>query len=185
MPTLTFGMLYSFAPELVMPLSVRMLPFLFFTTCLIPIASISLMKLMGQLEDLHMMGRRERRTPFMMVTLYYVMTAYLFVVKMQVNQTVAVIFVASSVLLMLLTVITFWYKISIHSAGIGGLAGLFLALVFTSPSEPINILFTSSVIATGVVMSARLKVDAHTAGEVWTGALVGSSLFFFGLYYFG
>ena len=173
MPSYTFGILYIFAPELIMPLSIRTLPFLFFTTCIIPLASISLMKVMGQISSLKMESREDRKLPFMMVTIYYTVTSYLFIFKLNVNETVAAIFIATGVLLLVVSVVTFWFKISIHAAGVSGLTGLLLALVFNYPSEPINYLFLILVVMSGLTMSARLQLNAHTPKEILLGGTAG------------
>ena len=121
----------------------------------------------------------------MMVTVYYGVTAYLFIFKMHVNQTVATIFLATGVLLLVLTLITFWYKISIHAAGVSGLVGILLALALNYPNPVIGRLLIVFLICSGLVMSARLQLNAHTPMEILSGSLLGSGICFLILNFLG
>lgn len=69
--------------------------------------------------------------------------------------------------------INFYWKISAHGIGIGGLSGLLFAI---APNLNANLalpLFTGSVIAAGLVGSSRLILRRHTLGQVLCGFLVG------------
>ncbi|MFY0626453.1 MAG: hypothetical protein JXR07_09170 [Reichenbachiella sp.] len=120
-----------------------------------------------------MASREERVMPFFFISVFYGMTAYMFIFKIHVNEIVALIFISTVVLILMLSIITIWFKISIHAAGLSGLTGYLVALLFLLPNSNMYYLIILALIATGTVMSARLNLDAHTPKEIWGGAAVG------------
>lgn len=185
MPTFTCGVVYLWLPELIMPISVMIFPFLFFSTFVVPVASISMLKVLGSIESLHMKTRQERVMPFLFITLFYAMTAYTFIFKIQVSHLVAVIFVSASLLVALISIITLWFKISVHAAAMAGLSGYLLSLAQSHPSSGVLVPFFVCIILSGLVMSARLYLRAHSPKEIWIGAAVGFALCFCAIKWFG
>ncbi|MEO9965869.1 MAG: PA-phosphatase [Reichenbachiella sp.] len=176
MPTMTFLILYRFMPEIIKPLTIVTLPFLFITTFMIPVLSISVLKFSGHISNFSLDKREERIMPFFFVSIFYGLTAYLFVFKIQVNDVIATLLLATSVLVVLLTVITLWFKISIHAAGISGVVGFFIAFGLRYPDSQALYPLMFLTIAAGLVMSARLQLNAHTPQEIIAGLLVGLSI---------
>jgi len=116
--------------------------------------------------------------PFLYVTLFYMATAYMFIFKMQANLIVSSIFVSTCLTLAILTFITLFYKISIHSAGMMGVTGYLIALSFAYPDSMVFYSMIGILICSGLVMSARLELSAHQPKEVLLGAVVGFTLSF-------
>ena len=81
-----------------------------------------------------------------------------------------------TVLLGLLWVLNFLLKVSVHAAGLGGLTGLFAALWLKTMLPGLLGLMLLSLFCTGVVMSARLYLQAHSPSEVYIGAAAGGLL---------
>ncbi len=78
------------------------------------------------------------------------------------------------------TLITFFYKISIHSLSMWGAVGIVLPL--NKIVEGSLLWPTAAIIAiAGLVMSSRLFLNAHTPREILLGAVVGFSIGFGGL----
>ena len=176
MPTLSFGLLYVFLPEAVQPLSIMVLPFLFLTTFVIPLLSISMIRWVGTIKSIKMERREDRVVPFIYVTIFYVITAYMFTFRIQANVVVYTIFVSTCLLLALLTLITNWFKISIHAAGMMGVTGYLLALSLAYPGSQIYYPALIMLVCSGWVMSARLALKAHSLKEIMAGAIVGLGL---------
>lgn len=181
MPTLTFSILYFFLPNVVRPLSLVILPFLFFTTFIIPFLSVMMMKVLGQIQSLKMEDRQERITPFLYVTVFYAITAYMFVFRIHANIIISTIFISTCLLLAVLTLITLKYKISIHAAGMCGVTGYLLALALKYPDTNVFYPLLVMIICSGLVMSARLFLGAHKFSEIVWGAVVGIGICFIGL----
>jgi membrane-associated phospholipid phosphatase len=184
MPTLTFLLLYAFSPQLILPLSWISLPFLFITTFIIPIISISILRVSGSISSLKMENREERVVPFVFITLFYGMTTYLFIFKVGVNELVTVIFVSTTLLIVILTVITSVFKVSIHAAGMAGVCGYLLSLCWKNPGSELQYPLMGLILLAGVVMTARLQLNAHRPIEILVGSLIGSATCFSALYWF-
>lgn len=184
MPSMTFLILYWLMPELIKPLTLVTLPFLFITTFLIPLLSISMLRVLGSISSLKLENRQERIMPFSFVSIFYGMTTYLFVVKIQVNETIAIILVSTTILILVLTAITFWVKISIHAAGISGVVGYFLVFGLKSPNSHALYPLLVLILAAGIVMSARLQLNAHSPKEILAGTITGLGICFNILYWF-
>lgn len=184
MPSMTFLILYWLMPELIKPLTLVTLPFLFITTFLIPLLSISMLKFSGSISSFKLENREERVMPFLFVSIFYGLTTYLFVFKIQVNEVIAILLAATTVLVAVLTLITVWFKISIHAAGISGVVGFFLVFGVRYPDSQALYPLVVLLISAGLVMSARLQLNAHTPKEILAGTVTGFGICFGTLYWF-
>lgn len=84
-------------------------------------------------------------------------------------------------LVILSTIITFFYKVSIHSLAASGLIGIMLPL--NKAIENNALLWPTAwvLLISGLIMSARLYLNAHTFNEVLTGAMAGFIVGFAGM----
>ena len=82
------------------------------------------------------------------------------------------------------TLITFFYKVSVHSIGICGLLGMLLPLNRTSEDHMLFYPTLGVLIVAGIVMSARLQLNGHTLREVLIGGVVGFSVSLLAMAYF-
>jgi hypothetical protein len=119
--------------------------------------------------------RKERNIPLIITTVLYFATSFI-IFRFPIPGFLKSFIFASAFLSLMVTVINFWWKISIHSVGAGSLIGLvlILSLKMLTPLEWYLIL---TIIAGGLVLSSRLKLNLHNPQQVWVGLLAG----FFGL----
>lgn len=85
-------------------------------------------------------------------------------------------------LIILLSLITLKFKISIHAAASWGVVGLLAALSLKMTGGMLMTPLIGAALAAGAVSSARLKLGYHTPVEVWSGSFTGFMLNFMGLY---
>lgn len=150
---------------------------IFFTTCLVPMLTVIMFRLTNVIKDLHMMERRDRFIPFLFITIFYLVVAYLLLGQGWMNDTMQLAFKAITAVVVLTNFITFFWKISAHAAGVAGWLGFTLSLIATYPGT--NTLFWPLIIAiliNGFVCWSRLYLHAHRPAEVWAGALLGFSI---------
>ena len=119
--------------------------------------------------------RKERNIPLIITTVLYCATSFI-IFRFPIPGFLKSFIFASAFLSLMVTVINFWWKISIHSVGAGSLIGLvlILSLKMLTPLEWYLIL---TIIAGGLILSSRLKLNLHNPQQVWVGLLAG----FFGL----
>ena len=147
MPTYLFLLIILFASTLMQPLPreslFQVLTIIFIVTFLIPAISIATLRLSHFISDLRLMDHKQRIIPFLFVTCFYGISAYMFYSKLNINNLIFLIFAITALLLLLLTTITYFWKISIHAAGIGGTIGFILALSLAYPIPHFATIFSN------------------------------------------
>jgi hypothetical protein len=102
--------------------------------------------------------------------LYIITTVYF--LRLPLHKFIHGFILSVSITLGVLVLLNIRLKISVHTAGIGGLAGLIIALImlYQIPMEGILILV---LLAGGGVATSQLVLDAHKPYEVYGGFLTG------------
>lgn len=119
--------------------------------------------------------RKERIYPLIITTLLYCITSFL-IFRFPVPVFLKTFIFAATFISLIVTLINFWWKISLHSVGAGALIGLvfILSLKMLTPLEWYLI---ATVLIGGLILSSRLKLNLHSPQQVWIGLFTG----FFGL----
>jgi membrane-associated phospholipid phosphatase len=187
MPTYLFTLLAFLFPASLYPITpasrVAFLILLFLMTCLLPAVNIGFLRLFGVVKSVSMNDREERIKPFVLITLLYVVfTAMLHLKRgLSIGDNLFNLLLIIDVLVVFSLLITFFYKASIHSVGICGIVGMLLPLNKVMEDYSIFIATLVALVLAGVVMSARLQLNAHTPREVLVGAVAGFAIGFFGM----
>ena len=104
----------------------------------------------------------------------------MFFYKVSVNVNFNRIMLIATALAATATVATFFFKISVHSLAMGGALGIILPLNKAADGE-LLVPAAGLIALAGIVMSARLYLQAHTLREVGYGAALGFLVGFFGM----
>jgi membrane-associated phospholipid phosphatase len=130
--------------------------------------------------------RKERLPVLILVTIYYLMTYYIFRYW---NTTLLNLFhpylsflFAGLVLIVTLTAITYFWKISLHSSSISALCGGMMAeTLIACPlayQEQVLYINMALLVLLGLVSFSRLFLKAHTLSQTIAGIVLGFSLAF-------
>lgn len=185
MPTFLFALLFYYAPVIIEPINpkaaIYLLLAVFITTFMLPMISITALRFsdiyrMGKLNTLSLPSRKDRIIPFFFTSLFYMITTYMFFSKFKVNQILVIILAASTLIILLVSIITLFLKVSTHSASAGAMIGFLLALGFKFPQSKLLWPLILILILGGLVMSARLYLEAHKPLDVLIGSIVGLSI---------
>lgn len=178
MPSLVFGILFFGVPQVSSipeTFKVRLFYLIVTSTLLIPMVLMVGLRWSGLIKSLHFEEKSDRRTPFILVTFFYLLTTYFLMGKTELDpilwQGMGVITCSVA----LLTGVTFFWKMSAHMTGIGGLLAVLGVLGIYFPSMGLAYLLVAALIMGGLVASARLYLDAHSPAEIYAGLLVGFS----------
>lgn len=172
-PTIGFLLLFNsgfyFA---ILPWSIEryMLLVVFISTAAFPALSIGILSLKPGF-DIRMGKSTDRILPIMFSSVFYYV-GYLILKKLPVFPIYNVFLIASILVQIALILISIKWKISAHSAAIGGLVGGFFALAFRLNENPVYIL-VFLILAAGLVGSSRLILQKHTSWQVYAGFLLG------------
>jgi len=140
-------------------------------TIVLPFLLINLFIRKGLIKSLQMESREERIYPYLLMMLvYYVMYLLFSTIKLPV--IAGGMFLGTSVVILAVVVINFWWKVSIHAAAMGGMTGAFTAIAIRYELD-IILLISLLIFCSGLVGFARLKLNAHKPTQVYVGFLVG------------
>lgn len=142
----------------------------FLSTCLLPAISIGLLGL-NQKIDLKMDKNSDRILPLILSSIFYY-AGYIVLQRLPIFPIYKFFLVASILVQIALLFISLKWKISAHSAAIGGLLGGFLAMSFLFQENPLLIVILL-VLISGLVGTSRLILEKHTNSQVYSGFLIG------------
>ena len=183
MPSLVFGVLFFGVPQATsIPESFkeRLFYLIVSSTLIIPIVLMVGLRWTGMVKSLHFEEVGDRKMPFILVTLFYVLTTYFLKQKTELDpilwQGMAIITVS----VVLLTGVTFFWKMSAHMTGFGGVLAVVGVLGIYFPSLDLAYLLVATLLLGGLVASSRLYLEAHRPAEVYVGLLVGFAICWMG-----
>jgi hypothetical protein len=178
-PTYFFTFLAWALPTSLEPIGVeqqpRFLAFIFIVTCLLPFLNVGIFKAFGTIQTFQMTDRKERLMPFVFISAIYVAITYLFhlYARMNLNDNFLKFMVIIDLLVVVATIATFFFKVSVHSVTIWGLIGMLVPLNKITEVSTIFYPTLAVIVLAGFIMSARLHMGAHNSREVTWGAVLG------------
>ena len=143
----------------------------FFFTFVLPAINAFVLLKLGRIKSLEMETQRERLIPYGSAVLYYIALLYLFYNTNFLDFFKMVILGAACCILITLLINTRW-KISAHTIGIGGVAGVVLGVIYRLQVD-LELVFFVVILIAGIIGYARLRLNAHTPAQVYTGFLLG------------
>ncbi len=155
---------------------------IFFSTLLIPLFGVIMMKLLGFIQSLEMEDKKERIGPLMVTISLYSWMSYNFYNSSTIPNAFIIFMVGSTLALCIAFFINVFSKISLHALGMGGFLGMIAItmLYFSYGSFQIydinismNFLMMFIVLLCGVVGSARLILEAHEPMDLYGGFFIG------------
>ena len=118
------------------------------------------------------LGSRERRmVPYVISILCYLMCTYI-MEQMHIPHFMGSIIIAALVIQIVCALVNVWWKISTHTAAIGGVAGALLAFGEIFSFNPAGWLCVV-IILSGILGTSRMILRQHTLGQVTGGFGVG------------
>jgi membrane-associated phospholipid phosphatase len=157
------------------------LAFIFCFTFILPVVNIIMFRMFGTINSYTMVSRQERIIPFVAISLIYVVMTFMFFYKLPISRSLNLLMLIVSLLVISATLLTFFYKVSVHSLAIWGAIGILMPL--NKALEQSYLLWPTAmaIIIAGLVMSSRLYLNAHSPRQVLFGSLAGFAIGFFGV----
>ncbi|MCX6332799.1 MAG: hypothetical protein NT092_00660 [Bacteroidia bacterium] len=171
-----YGLLIIFsAPTLFgyMPLAQKKFILLILSTnnILLPLLMLPYLKWRKMISSWTIDVRTERIIPLAITSFFYFVTVYV-VLRFNIPVFIKAFFLSTGLLSFAMTIINFWWKISVHSVGAGALTSLIFVLSFRMHT-PLTPFLISAILVSGLILSSRLWLNSHNPKEVWLGYLVG------------
>lgn len=153
---------------------------IFFSTAILPMLSVAIMALSPKF-DMAMQNARDRIVPLLSAAVFYYI-GFMLLNKARVFPVFKLFLIASVVVLVILLLITFKWKISTHMAAAGSLTATIFALSFRSGTNPV-VAVVLAVFISGLVGTARLILQKNNLTQLAAGYFVGFSILY-GVVYF-
>lgn len=186
MPSMVFGLLLFAVPEATSipeEFKYRIFFLIVLSTLLIPMITIIGLRLSGTVKSLHMPEVKDRRAPFMITAIYFFLTTLFLYQKTDLDPILWSGMLVICIAVLLLTIVSFFWKMSAHMTGLGGLLGVVLVLGKKFPTFEILYPLLGALVLCGLVASSRLFLQAHRPLEVYAGWATGFLICLLGFYW--
>lgn len=175
MPTYGFALLFFTQNYIstITPISLKLLilSITFFFTFILPTLNALILLKMKRINSLSMETQSERIIPYTSAALYYFSLFYLFY-----NTEFPPIFknlvLGAAISVTLTLLLNFKWKISAHAIGIGGIVGAILGIMNRLHID-LQLILMLVIFCSGLVGFSRLKLNAHTPAQVYSGLALG------------
>lgn len=180
-PLVGFLALFLFTYLSLLPLSFKALIMIIVLmgTLLLPRLTIRIWRQTNGLKLHHLRLREHRSFPYLVFLLFYAFTLH-FLARFHLPFYMGGILVSSLMIQAACLLINIWWKISVHSAGAGGIIGALVAFSLLFNFNPVWWLSLCIIIA-GLVGSSRMLLRQHTLWQVLAGTFLGILLGFVGI----
>lgn len=181
--TYLFILLFFLTPDLVgvsafeMPARGSLLLLIWLNTFIAPAIMMFYFKKMGMITSLYVEDAVERRIPYLACVIIYALATYLFGWQLQpigeIAPQISVVLANVTLSLVLVAMISYFWKISAHATGIGGAIGLLSGLMIRFDESALLTPLLLTILVGGWLMSARLQLNAHTPAQILAGVFCG------------
>ena len=174
-PTYAFAILLTMPAyfSALMPAQAKwmVLGLVFMTTCILPTLFFIVMIKSGMVSTTYLSKREDRTLPYIVSIIFFYLTYYL-LKRLQISPVYYYFMIGATLLNILVMGINFFWKISSHMASIGALAGMMVGLSYFLGSFYFS-LIALSILMSGLTGFARLKLQAHTPAQIYSGFALG------------
>lgn len=140
----------------------------------IPALIIYLLRSRNLISSYQMEKRSERIIPLLTTSLLYFITT-LMLFRLRIPDAIKDYLFAAGCVVFISALVTFRWKVSIHAAGAGAMV-ITIILLSLKMHAPMPLLVTGFILLAGLIMSARLQLNAHTPAQVYTGFATGAAV---------
>ncbi len=148
-------------------------------TFVLPALFIPVFYYLGIISKLEIDNKKERLLPLMTVAIMYALSWY-FMSRVFMPPILLNIILSSLISVLITSIITIFWKISLHCAGLGGLLGF---VFYLASQKDLSVLFLGFIVIliSGIVASARLYLNRHSQAQVYVGYAIGFIIVYFSM----
>lgn len=140
-------------------------------TFILPSVNAFILLKMGRINSLEMETPKERIIPYISTSMYFFALFYLFSTA-EFPPVFLILILGAAISIVITWIINFKWKISAHAIGIGGIIGAILGMSLRLMID-LRLVLMIVILMAGCVGFARLKLNAHSPAQVYTGFLLG------------
>ena len=165
--------IFSYMSLLPMMYKLVMLAMVYLLTVVAPSLLIHLYRLCQGWTS-HELGRKERRLVPYIISIVCYFACFFWMEYRNTPRVISIIVVVALTIQMVCALINIWWKISTHTAAIGGVAGGLISYSIAFSFNPLWWLCFVLILA-GAVGTARMILPQHSLSQVIGGFLVGAA----------
>lgn len=165
--------IFSYMSLLPMMYKLVMLAMVYLLTVMAPSLLIHLYRLCQGWTS-HELGRKERRLVPYIISIVCYFACFFWMEYRNTPRVISIIVVVALTIQMVCALINIWWKISTHTAAIGGVAGGLVSYSIAFSFNPLWWLCFVLILA-GAVGTARMILRQHSLSQVVTGFLIGAA----------
>jgi hypothetical protein len=194
MPSFLLGTLFYLSPEVagvdIIGLNGRLSlwAFVFVATFILPSLAVFYLYRANLIGSMHLEKLSDRRLPYFLTVGIYGSISYFFAIKIPqtsgLSPEIGIVLAIITATILCVGVISLWWQISAHAVGISGVVGVLAAVIVRDSTDALFYPLLIGLVAWGLVLSARLYLNAHTVAQVVAGSLLGFVLSFGASYWF-
>ncbi|PWT94980.1 MAG: hypothetical protein C5B52_18855 [Bacteroidetes bacterium] len=145
-----------------------------FNGVFLPLFAVLLCKGLGFVKSIYLRTQKDRIFPYTISIVCFFWTFYVFRNMNGMPLILARISLGIFLATSLAFIFNIFFKISMHAIGVGGLCGMFVALIYSDAGIPgLGLPLILSILITGIVCTSRLMISSHNYGDIVTGFLLG------------
>lgn len=177
LPTYIFSLIFFAFPEIISPVNPSLYSTLLLviavSTCILPVFIVVLMYKLKLVQKINIEDRTDRFLPQIISCLIYSFVTWLFYSKISQVPTLYLVMASITLCMVIVTTTNFFWKISAHSTGMGGLVSFILFCTYFYGEETLFPFLGFIILFSGFVMYSRLYLQVHTLAQVCAGFMVG------------
>lgn len=143
----------------------------FVSTVILPLTFVPFYIFQKIIKNIQMDNAKERLIPFLVTFVLYAFCDYL-LWRLGVPDTIVYFLLIAVVSTFILFTISFFWKISAHMIGIGGLVGALISISFILNVD-LEYYIIASILFSGILAFSRLFLGKHEPSQIYTGWILG------------
>ncbi len=140
-------------------------------TAAIPVLLMPLFRLKRLISSVEVSKRSERVVPLFFAAILYSINLW-YMYRMQAPVTVILFMLGAALIVFFSWIISFFWKISVHMMGAGGIIGLIFVMIFRLYAH-VNLFLIASILLAGVIGSVRIYLNRNSSEQVYVGFALG------------
>ena len=134
---------------------------------------IAMVRKQSLIQSFKMITRSERVIPFFVITAFYTAVCVMMSGRLGWSSFFILVMLTITAISLIVSVITMYWKISVHSVAVSSVVGFLLAAMLVRAETALLFPSAGYIAIAGAVMSSRLYLNVHTPSQVGLGCLVG------------
>lgn len=146
----------------------------FFSTAVLPLTFVPFFIFQKVVKSVQMDDTKERLIPFAVTSILYAFSYYL-LIRLGAPNTITKFILIGAITVFALFILSFFWKVSAHMAGLGGLFGALIAVSFNL-NVNLEYFIIPVAIVSGLLGFSRLLLNKHKPYQIYSGWLLGMAV---------